>query len=61
MEDFGRKIVELGGKNCVDNGKNWVDYSEFENGWNNLTLSGHDCFGSMRNSSDFSSQHCTFA
>ena len=25
-----------------------------------LTLSGHCCFGSMRNYGDFSSQDCTF-
>jgi len=28
VEDFGRKIVELGGENCVNNGKIWVDYSK---------------------------------
>jgi len=32
VEDFGMNIVELGGENCVNNGKNWIDYSEVGNG-----------------------------
>jgi len=28
VEDFKRKIVELGGENCINNGKNLVDYSK---------------------------------
>ena len=43
--------------------KSWVD--DWKNYWNDgsgqhgLTVSGHCCFGSMRNSGDFSSQDCT--
>ena len=44
--------------------KSWVD--DWKNNWNigsglnNLTVSGHYCFGSMRNSGGFSIQDCTF-
>ena len=51
-------------KNCDSNLKSWVYV------WKNcdydldvridLTLSGHCCFGSIRNLSNFSSQNCTF-
>ena len=54
--------------NQIDDWKNydgnWVnDRKNFDYNWdvaNDLTLSGHCCFGSMRNSGDFSSQDCTF-
>jgi len=49
-----------GWKNCDGNLKSWVD--DWKNYWNvgsdlnDLTVSGHYCFGSMRNSGDFSSK-----
>ena len=73
VKDFGRKIVEIGWESFVDNLENWVDgwkkYDDnlknwvddwnFGSGLDDLTLSGHYCFGSMRNSDDFSYQDCT--
>ena len=53
------KIVQLGQENCVG-WRNCVDNWEVESGWNYLTLSGHGCFGSMKNLDDFSSWDCTF-
>ena len=53
-----------GWKNCDGNLKSWID--DWKNYWNDgsglngLTMSGHCCFGSMRNSGDFSSLDCTF-
>ena len=64
--DLGRKIVELGWETSVDNYESWVDdWNNYDNDWENwvgngLTLSGHGCFSSMRNSGDSSSQDCTF-
>jgi len=40
--------VELGSKSFIEN---W----EFGNGRENLTFDGHDCFGFLKNSDDFSS------
>jgi len=45
------KSVELGSESFLEN---W----EFGNGWENLTFDGHNYFGSMRNSGDFSSRDC---
>ena len=51
-------------ENCEDDWKSWVD--DWKNYWNDrsglhgLTVSGHCCFGSTRNSGDFSSQDCMF-
>ena len=50
----------------ADNYESWIDYwKNYDNHWENqvgngLTLSGYGCFGSMRNSCDFSSQDCMF-
>jgi len=78
VEDFRRKIVELGWESFVDNLKNWVDglkncdgnlkswvddwknYWNIGSGLNGLTVSGHCCFHSMRNSGDFSNQDYMF-
>jgi len=74
VEDFERKIVELGWESFIDNLKNWVDGWKNCDGnlkfwvddWNvgsgldDLTLSRHYYFGSMRNSGDFSSQDCNW-
>jgi len=75
VENFGRKMVELGWesftdsskncwKNCDGNLKSWVnDWKNYWNdgsGSNGLTVSDHYYFSSMRNSGDFSSQDCTF-
>jgi len=53
-EDYGAWLEKMcWWENCVDN---W----EVGSGWNGLTFSGHSCFGSMRNSGDFSSRDCMF-
>jgi len=45
-------------KNSDDNLKSWIDdwknYWNVGSGLNGLIVSGHYCFGSMRNSGDFS-------
>ena len=55
-----------GWKNCDSNLKSWVDdWKNYGYDWNvgsdlnGLTLSGHCCFGSMRDLGDFSNQDCT--
>ena len=53
--DLRRKIVELGWETSVDNYESWVDDWNVGSGLDDLTLSGHCCFGSVRNSGDFSS------
>ena len=46
-------------ENCEGNLESWVDDWNIGSGLNGLTLSDHYCFGSMRNSGDFSSQDYT--
>ena len=52
-----------GWENCDGNLKNWVDdwknYCNDGSGLNGLIVGDHCCFGSIRNSGDFSSQDCT--
>ena len=53
-----------GWNNCDGNKKSWVD--DWKNYWNDgsslhdLNVSGHCCFGFMRNAGDFSNQDYTF-
>ena len=50
-----------GWENYDGNWKSWVDdWKNYSNVGSGLTVSGHYCFSSMRNSGDFSSQDCTF-
>ena len=56
---IGKNIGLMVGKICDGNLKIWVDDWNVESDFNGLTLSGHYCFGSMRNSGDLSSQNWT--
>ena len=57
---IGKNIGLMVGKICDGNLKNCVDDWNVESGLNGLTLRGHCCFSSMRNSGDFFSQNYTF-
>ena len=55
--------MELGWKSYVDNYESWSNWKNCHYDWDvesGLTLSGHCCLGSIRNSGNFSSQNCTF-
>jgi len=54
--------VELGWESFIDSLKiladGWENYWNDESDLHGLTMSGHYCFGSIRNSGDFSGQDC---